>query len=170
MYPIGLAGGLNTYTYVVDLLGLARKCISGFNSVDEAARAVLNKYNPMSIFKKREYGGIIYRSKDGYYGCAQARLGKGRRAPSMKASLNRMLKDSTVVGQYHTHVDYSDVNFNRTTQADDHWDSDPFSLQDINTHTGLGRQHPTYESSYLGTPSSTYKVMGNKSISVSELP
>jgi len=175
MDPIGLAGGLNTYTYVVDPLGWVdplglRKSCSGFSSADAAAKAALNKYNPMSIFKNREYGGIIYRTKEGYYGYTRARLGKGRTAPSMKASLNRMPKDSTVVGQYHTHGDYSDVNFNRTTQEYDHWDSDSFSLQDINIHTGLGRQHPTYDSSYLGTPSGTYKVMGNKSISVSELP
>ena len=88
----------------------------------------------------------------------------------MNASSSRMPKDATIVGQYHTHGDYSDVNFNRTGQSGDHWNSDSFSLQDINVHRGLGIQHPTYDSSYLGTPSGTFKVMGNNSISVSELP
>ncbi|MFG5912219.1 RHS repeat-associated core domain-containing protein, partial [Escherichia coli] len=173
--PIGLRGGLNLYQYApnplgwIDPLGL-RKCTGGFSSADDAARAALNKYNPMSIFKNREYGGIIYRAKDGSYGYTRGRLGKGRTAPSMSASSNRIPKDATIVGQYHTHGDYSDVNFNRTAQSGDHWNSDSFSLQDINVHRGLGTQNPTYDSSYLGTPSGTFKVMGNNSISVSELP
>mgnify|MGYP002376309565 FL=1 len=70
MDPIGLRGGLNLYAYAPnplnwidplggDPLGLARKCISGFNNVDEAAKSASNKYNLISIFKNREYDGIL---------------------------------------------------------------------------------------------------------------
>ena len=116
MDPIGLLGGLNTYTYVVDPLGLARKCISGFNSVDEAARSALNKYNPVSIFKNREYGGILYRAKDGAYGYTRGRLGTGRIAPTFKESAAGLPDGATPVGQYHTHGDYADFGFNRTNK------------------------------------------------------
>lgn len=65
--------------------------------------------------------------------------------------------------------DYSDINLNRTAQSRDRWNSDSFSLQDINIHTGLSGQYSTYDSSYLGTPSGIFKVMRDKSILVSEL-
>ncbi|ENA0609666.1 RHS repeat-associated core domain-containing protein [Enterobacter bugandensis] len=66
--PIGLAGGLNNYAYAPNAFSwfdplVLRKCTGGFSSADNAARAALNKYNPMSIFKNREYGEIIYRAK-----------------------------------------------------------------------------------------------------------
>lgn len=141
-----------------------RKCTTGFSSADDAARAALNKYNPMSIFKNREYGGIIFRTKNGNYGYTRGRLGTGRTAPSIKGSLDGMPKDSTIVGQYHTHGAYSDINFNRTNKAGDHWNSDRFSQQDKRVHVGLSKQLPYYNSSYLGTPSGIFGVMRNGSI------
>ncbi|MFP5887481.1 DUF4329 domain-containing protein, partial [Salmonella sp. 741265049_HSA] len=77
-------------------------------------RSALSKYNPMSIFKNREYGGVIFRAKDGSYGYTRGRLGTSRTAPTFKDSAGGLPKGSTPVGQYHTHGDYSDAGFNRT--------------------------------------------------------
>ena len=77
--PIGLLGGFNLYQYApngftwVDPLGL-RKCTTGFKNANDAGRAALSKYNPMSIFKNREYGGIIFKAKDGTYGYTRGDL------------------------------------------------------------------------------------------------
>ncbi|MDI5823228.1 DUF4329 domain-containing protein, partial [Salmonella enterica subsp. enterica serovar Kentucky] len=49
-------------------------------------RSALSKYNPMSIFKNREYGGVIFRAKDGSYGYTRGRLGTSRTAPTFKDS------------------------------------------------------------------------------------
>ncbi|ECX3669707.1 DUF4329 domain-containing protein, partial [Salmonella enterica] len=68
----------------------------------------------MSIFKNREYGGVIFRAKDGSYGYTRGRLGTSRTAPTFKDSAGGLPKGSTPVGQYHTHGDYSDAGFNRT--------------------------------------------------------
>jgi Domain of unknown function (DUF4329) len=138
----------------IDPLGL-RKCTGGFSSADDAARAALNKYNPMSIFKNREYGGIIYRAKDGSYGYTRGRLGTGRTAPTFKESAGGLLKGSRPVGQYHTHGDYSDREFNRTNQVGDELFSDIFSSRDIKIHNNANRTFPGYTDA-LGTPSGEF--------------
>ena len=164
--PVGLAGGLNLYQYApnpltwIDPLGL-RKCSGGFSSADDAARAALNKYNPMSIFKNREYGGIIYRAKDGSYGYTRGRLGTRGTTPSFKASAGGLPKGSTPVGQYHTHGDYSDDFFNRTNKAGDKQFSDIFSPEDIRIHNNANRTFPGYTDA-LGTPSGGFwKIFGH---------
>ncbi|EAA6145441.1 type IV secretion protein Rhs, partial [Salmonella enterica subsp. enterica] len=166
--PIGLKGGLNLYAYApnpvswIDPLGL-RKCSGGFSSADDAARAALNKYNPMSIFKNREYGGILYRAKDGSYGYTRGRLGTGRTAPTFKDSAGGLPKGSTPVGQYHTHGDYSDRGFNRTNKAGDHHNSDQFSSKDISIHNQANGSYPDYTDA-LGTPSGGFwKIFGRVS-------
>ncbi|WP_336854488.1 RHS repeat-associated core domain-containing protein, partial [Pseudescherichia vulneris] len=166
--PVGLAGGINLYQYApnplgwIDPLGL-RKCTGGFSNADDAARAALNKYNPMSIFKNREYGGILYRAKDGSYGYTRGRLGTGRTAPTFKDSAGGLPKGSTPVGQYHTHGDYSDAGFNRTNKAGDHHDSDIFSGADIRIHNNANNTFPGYTDA-LGTPSGRFwKIFGRVS-------
>ncbi len=111
--PIGIAGGHNNYAYApnpiswIDPLGLRGKCSTGYKNADDAGRAALTKYNHMSIFKNREYGGIIFKAQDGTYGYTRGRLGSGRTAPTFKESSAGLPKGSTPVGQYHTHGDYS---------------------------------------------------------------
>ncbi|MEQ9846689.1 RHS repeat-associated core domain-containing protein, partial [Pectobacterium brasiliense] len=166
--PIGVLGGENNYGYVqnpntwVDPLGL-RKCSTGYKSADDAGRAALTKYNPMSIFKNREYGGIIFKAKDGSYGYTRGRLGSGRTAPTFKESSAGLPKGSTPVGQYHTHGDYSDINFNRTNRAGDMHSSDIFSRADIRIHNAADATFPGY-TDVLGTPSGKFwKIFGQVS-------
>lgn len=82
----------------------------------------------------------------------------------MKKSLGRLPKGATIVGQYHTHADYSDRFENRTNKANDHFNSDKLFIPDINIHIGLGGQLPSYDSSYLATPSGIFGVMRKGSI------
>ncbi|PIT53157.1 hypothetical protein BHC44_00685 [Snodgrassella alvi] len=166
--PIGLLGGLNLYQYApngltwIDPLGL-RKCTTGFKNANDAGRAALSKYNPMSIFKNREYGGIIFKAKDGTYGYTRGRLGSGRTAPTFKESAGGLPKGSTPVGQYHTHGDYSDINFNRTNKAGDVHNSDKFSNSDISIHNRANKTFPNY-TNVLGTPSGSFwKIFGKVS-------
>ncbi|QXH49918.1 DUF4329 domain-containing protein [Pseudomonas fakonensis] len=166
--PIGLQGGLNPYAYApnpllwIDPLGL-RKCGGGFKTADAAARAALSKYNPMSIFKNREYGGIIFKAKDGSFGFTRGRIGSGRTAPSYNTSARGLPKGATPAGQYHTHGAYSDSGFNRTNKAGDAWDSDAFSPADIAIHNSASRHFPNF-SNYLGTPSGRFlKIFGQVS-------
>ena len=166
--PIGLLGGFNLYQYApngltwVDPLGL-RKCTTGFKNANDAGRAALSKYNPMSIFKNREYGGIIFKAKDGTYGYTRGRLGSGRTAPTFKESAGGLPKGSTPVGQYHTHGDYSDINFNRTNKAGDVHNSDKFSNSDISIHNRANKTFPNY-TNVLGAPSGSFwKIFGKVS-------
>ena len=166
--PIGLMGGTNLYFFVPniqtwhDQLGLRPKSFSGFASAEDAGRAALSKYNPMSLFLNREYGGIIFRNKNGTYGYTRGRLGTGRTAPSFNKCKNDLPKGAKPVGQYHTHGAYSDRDFNRTDKANDAWDSDSFSPADIKIHNGISRalENPNYLD-VLGTPSKVfYKISG----------
>lgn len=166
--PIGLLGGLNLYQYApnalgwVDPLGL-RKCTSGFSTADKAAKGALNKYNPMSIFKNREYGGIVFRDKNGTYGYTRGKLGTGRTAPTYRESSAGLPKGATPVGQYHTHGDYSDGGFNRTNKSGDKHDSDIFSSKDILIHNRANETFPGYTDA-LGTPSGDFwRIFGRVS-------
>lgn len=166
--PIGLLGGFNTHTYAsnpigyTDKLGL-RNNVNGFGSADAAAKAALNKYNPMSKYLNREYGGIIYKNCKGDYGYTEGRLGTGRTAPSMATTKSRMPKCAKIVGNYHTHGEYTDSNGNRSTKEKDveaKYNSDYFSPKDIDIHRGASLAIPNFKS-YLGTPSGVfYKMTG----------
>ncbi|MDE1476596.1 DUF4329 domain-containing protein [Xenorhabdus bovienii] len=160
--PIGLLGGKNPYSYVhnptgwTDPLGFSRKCGKGFSSADDAARAALNKYNPMSLRMNKEYGGIIFKAKDGSYGYTRGMLGKSRTAPTFKETSKRLPEGSTPVGQYHTHGDYADDAFKRTNKAGDVHNSDNFSPADIRIHNAASRTFPGFINA-LGTPSGQFK-------------
>lgn len=70
----------------------------------------------MSIFKNREYDGILYRAKDGSYDYTRGRFGTGRTAPTFKESAAGLPYGATPVGQYHTYGDYADFGFNITNK------------------------------------------------------
>ena len=79
-----------------------------FDSIDEAARVALNAANPHSISANLEYWGLIYEAADGKFYYTGPVPGTGQGAdPSSDAPAPA---GTTVVGDYHTHGDYSTVD------------------------------------------------------------
>ena len=117
----------------------------------------------MSIFKNREYGGIIYRTKDGTYGYTRGRLGTGRTAQTFKESSAGLPKGSTPVGQYYTYGDYSDAGFNRTNKAGYYHDSDIFFGADIRIHNNANNTFPGYTDALEITSGRFWKIFGRVS-------
>jgi len=129
-----------------------------YKSQDGAAKAALGSANPKSIAANKEYGGLIYRDATGKYGFTTPSAGSGTSFDPYAISVP---KGTTLVGDYHTHGDYSIAdaagNPMRTSNpAKDVFDSDNFSTADL---MGIGRdatKMPGYKG-YLGTPSGTFK-------------
>lgn len=130
-----------------------------FASRDEAAHAALCAANPASIRDNREYGGLVFRGADGqYYYTGPLQGGPTGANPSDAAAP----AGSTVMGDYHTHGDYSTADpttgaaVRTSDPARDDFNSDHFSTTDLNgiAHDGAG--NPDYRG-YLGTPSGTFR-------------
>jgi uncharacterized Zn-binding protein involved in type VI secretion len=125
-----------------------------FNSVDEAANAALQAANPQSIHENLEFSGLIYQGADGkYYYTGPARGTLDGADPLSQAPAP---PGTTVVGDYHTHANYStkDSSGNIVPTEDpskDIYDSDNFSPQDKSDSNTQG--YP----GYLGTPSGTFR-------------
>jgi hypothetical protein len=130
-----------------------------FATADEAARAALQAANPQSIAENREFSGLIYRGADGqYYYTGPARGSPTGANPARDAPAP---PGTTVVGDYHTHGDYSiqddDGNVVRTSDpARDDFNSDNFSDTDKAGIAADGAGTPGY-AGYLGTPSGTFR-------------
>ena len=160
--PIGLFGGMNSYEYAlnpilrIDPLGLRQ---GGYNCPDEAAKVALGSANPKSIRLNKEYGGLIY-EKGGKFFYTIPVAGK---ANSFKLALARpqLPNGAKVVGDYHTHGDYSRKDakgvLRRTTKDYDTEKSDDFSVKDTRITEMARMQYPCHKS-YLGTPSGKFKV------------
>jgi hypothetical protein len=131
----------------------------GFATQDEAARAALEESNPKSIKDNREYGGYIYKDRDGTYGYTKPIKGSEDGVDLGKTSVPA---GKTEVGNYHTHGDYSIIDpktgkIVRTSDPKrDDFDSDNFSQPDIDTDKVMGAGKPGYRG-YLGTPSGVFK-------------
>jgi hypothetical protein len=123
-----------------------------FATQDEAARAALERANPDSIRDNREYAGLIYRGADGQYYYTGPVQGTDQGANPSDAPAPA---GSTVVGDYHTHGDYSTADpvtgaaVRTSDPARDDFNSDNFSASD-------GAGTPGY-AGYLGTPSGTFR-------------
>ena len=160
--PIGLFGGMNSYEYAlnpilrIDPLGLRQ---GGYNCPDEAAKIALGLANPKSIRLNKEYGGLIY-EKGGKFFYTIPVAGKSN---SFKLALARpqLPNGAKVVGDYHTHGDYSRKDakgiLRRATKDYDTEDSDNFSQADKDITTLAQMKYPCHKS-YLGTPSGKFKV------------
>lgn len=99
-----------------------------FASADEAAIAMMEYSNPLSIAANRENGGLVLRSPDN---------GQFYVTTPMPGTLDGFNPgDVTVpdgmemVGAYHGHADYSRADGTRTDKAHDEFNSDNFSEQD----------------------------------------
>jgi uncharacterized protein DUF4329/PAAR motif-containing protein len=125
-----------------------------FATPDLAAKAALQAANPQSIKDNKEYSGLIYRGADGQYYYTGPVGGTGTGANPKRDAPPPA--GSTVVGDYHTHGDYStaDAKGNPVRTNDpskDAFDSDNFSDQDKLDNDAEG--YP----GYLGTPSGTFR-------------
>ncbi|MDC9591254.1 DUF4329 domain-containing protein [Xenorhabdus sp. XENO-10] len=56
-----------------------RHYVTCFRTLDDAARTALKIYNKQSINRNKEYGGIIFRDKNGRYGYIRAYVGNNRK-------------------------------------------------------------------------------------------
>lgn len=130
-----------------------------FDTPDDAARAALNATNPTSIRENREYAGLIYRGPDGKYYYTGPVHGSGvganpRNAPAPPGA--------QVVGDYHTHGDYSTADpvthdpVRTSDPSRDDFNSDHFSTPDKRGIASDGSGVPGY-TGYLGTPSGTFR-------------
>jgi hypothetical protein len=130
-----------------------------FDSADAAAKSVLAVANPQSKRDNLEYAGLIYRGTDGKYYSTGPVKGTDQGANPSKAPAP---PGTQVVGDYHTHGDYSTKN--RATGAavrtndpsKDEFNSDNFSTTDKRGIARDGQGIPGYKG-YLGTPSGTFR-------------
>ncbi len=126
-----------------------------FDSPDDAARAALNEANPQSIKDNTEYSGLIYKGTDGKYYYTGPAKGTDQGANPLKQA--PAPAGTTVVGDYHTHGDYSTIDpvtkaaVRTNDPKKDQLNSDNFSTQDKNDNIKQG--YP----GYLGTPSGTFR-------------
>lgn len=81
-----------------------------YTSADDAAIAALDEANPISIRQNLEYGGLIYRLRDGRYGYTRPQRGT---IHGFSLSTVHLPTGTTEVGNYHTHGDYSQPNLTR---------------------------------------------------------
>lgn len=113
--PIGLRGGINTYSYAwsspniyFDFYGL--KPGDRYSSPDAAGEAAIRDINPKSIIESVEYAGRIYKKADGSYSYTKPR--KGTKDTSNAGSCPIFTQNA---GDYHTHggplPGYDDENF-----------------------------------------------------------
>ncbi|MEM9588121.1 MAG: DUF4329 domain-containing protein [Planctomycetota bacterium] len=129
-----------------------------FASQDAAAVAALDAANGQSIAANTEFGGLIYQNADGTYGFTTPSAGTGT---GFDPSAVSAPAGTTVVGDYHTHGDYStaDAAGNPVRTADpsqDAYNSDGFSNADRRGIRADAAGNPDYRG-YLGTPSGTYR-------------
>jgi RHS repeat-associated protein len=139
--------------------------VTGYGTQDQAATAALRNSNGESIKKNKEYAGLIYKDRQGKYHFTGPKEGNDQGSNPHAAKAPR---DSEVVGDYHTHGDYSvgGSNGNAVRTHDPHRDdfnSDHFS----GVHGGVGGDKPGIEHDaigkpeyrgYLGTPSGKYLI------------
>lgn len=133
---------------------------TSYATADDAARAALNEANPDSIRDNLEYSGLIYRDSEGRYRYTGPARGSETGANAYTDA--PAPAGTTVVGDYHTHGDYSERdpatgNAVRTSDpARDHYNSDRFSTTDETGIASDGAGVPGY-AGYLGTPSGTFR-------------
>ncbi|GIW44743.1 MAG: hypothetical protein KatS3mg077_2025 [Candidatus Binatia bacterium] len=148
----GLRFGGNFRVYDVPI-------IPGYGDPDSAALAVLTRVNPQSIAENTEYGGLIYRERDGFFDFTPP-LGGTPNAVELEPAYALLPTGAQVTGFYHTHADYG-WNFGGTIVRGagpvDGFGSDFFSLPDLRTFHSVAEWKDFFRG-YLGTPSGALKA------------
>ncbi|MGK5077794.1 RHS repeat-associated core domain-containing protein [Janthinobacterium sp. HLX7-2] len=168
--PAGLSGGINLYSYApnptmwIDPLGLQKKCgtccLGGrFSSADSAARAALTRYNPKSIRDNLEYGGLIYKGRNGKYDFTKAMRGDTDGVNPWNGK--GVAKNCEERGYWHTHGNYSKKDGTPTIKENDYFNSNVFSPADKNIAKSSGQGKVEYRG-YVGTPSGEFKGYDSK--------
>jgi RHS repeat-associated protein len=137
----------------------------GYSTAREAAVAMLDFINPISINTNVEYAGLIYQNKsdEKYYASVPI--------PGDKLGSNPwespVPSDARVVGDYHTHGDYSTVGPDGLPMRTDDPNKDAYGSDTFSNFNGRGDipgiindakrlNEPEYRG-YLGTPSGKFK-------------
>lgn len=130
-----------------------------FATQDAAAKAALHAANPNSKRDNLEYAGQVYKGKDGKYYYTGPVKGTDQGANPSAAPAPA---GTTVVGDYHTHGDYSTVDpatgkaVRTHNPALDQFNSDNFSTTDKTGIASDATGKPGYKG-YLGTPSGNFR-------------
>ena len=137
---------------------LANDNVNGYQTQSAAARAALDNANPDSIAANLEYGGLIYRDDNtGRYHYSGPVIGGDQGVNPADAGHPA---GTTVVGDYHTHGDYSTAGpageaIRTNNPAEDQFNSDHFSRGDMGGIATDAAGNADYRG-YLGTPSGNY--------------
>ena len=129
------------------------------NTIDAAAFDGLEQANPRSIADNLEYGGLIYQNSDtGKFSATEPVRGTPDGVNPFDATVPA---GADIVGDYHTHGDYSaaesDGSARRTTNPlSDGYNSNNFSDFDLEAITNDASGIKGY-TGFLGTPGSDYR-------------
>jgi RHS repeat-associated protein len=147
--PIGEAGGINLYAFVVnspvnlvDPFGLAPG--DAYSTWTDAALNALRDAYPASYANNWEYGGRLYQNPDGTYSYTPARTD---RSPNSVTPCMPIPKESKCIGDYHTHG-RPDPRYPK---------GENFSPEDIQSINNLGSIYGNYVGALM-TPSGVPKA------------
>jgi len=124
-----------------------------FDSKGAAAADALEYINLLSIAGNTEYIGVIYLNPTTckYYATSPVKSG----CHGKKDVRFVLPPGMIVVGDYHTHGDYSDINCRPTKKTRDANNSDNFSTPDLDDGLKKSSKYPGW-TKYLGTPSGNF--------------
>ncbi|QQO10708.1 RHS repeat-associated core domain-containing protein [Breznakiella homolactica] len=129
----------------------------GYDTPREAAVAMIDAINPISIKENVEYGGVITKNpKDGkYYASIPVTEDSKEGVDPFRSQRGRK---GDIVGDYHTHGDYSIIDADGNYQATGVRLTDPrnddFSEKDLKSsfRDAMDSKNPREYQSWLGTP------------------
>ncbi|MBT5031264.1 MAG: DUF4329 domain-containing protein [Proteobacteria bacterium] len=117
----------------------AERVIVTIDAQHDAARTVLDVFNPESVAINREYGGYIYQAADGSHAWTEPEIGEAA-SISLPAPIFAIPAGTTLRATYHTHAAF-----------DPQFDNENFSPTDLEGDSRLNID------GYLGTPAGAFK-------------